>query len=521
MNFFSRSRARTGRAAALAGLAAVAVVLPLGVVGGAAAAPPGDDPLDSLTAVPRVKGRILQTDESYLFSTMAKARVPLDLADYGYEEEEYFLSGTANVYDEDDAGNLQVITEDVPYVNRIIVRRPAKPRDASGVVLVDILNASNGYDIEDLWRRHWEHTMAEGDIYVGVTSKPVNVDALKNFDPERYEDLTWDSPTALPPLGLDAAGFDPTGTEEGLAWDIITQVGNVLDSQHARRILGGAKAETVILTGQSQSALYLNTYALNFHEPVTAAHGGDPVFDGYLSVSGGIQEKTLRQGVAGDRSLGPAFQLVDTVPKDLGVPFVVVTSEGDRTLFGPTIFSPTPLPDTWRDYQVPGAPHTNKLSTVVPANSELIKADRPIRNLDALPENLSLYPIEPTVLASIDALVAWIQDGVPAPESRFFETDADLQLVRDEMGNALGGVRYGLIEHPLARFQGADPADPTQGLMFLISLAEFEATYGTREHYLALVEETDDELIAQGYLDEMGARYVLDVANQLLDRIGA
>ncbi|NMR19991.1 alpha/beta hydrolase domain-containing protein [Cellulomonas fimi] len=521
MNAFPRSRARTGRVAVLAGMAAVAVVLPLGVVGGAAAAPRDDDPMDSLTAVPRVKGRILQTDESYLFSTMEKARVPLDLADYGYEEEEYFLSGTANVYDEDDAGNLQVITEDVEYVNRIIVRRPAKPRDASGVVLVDILNASNGYDIEDLWRRHWEQTMARGDTYIGITSKPVNVDALKNFDPERYEDLTWDSPTALPPLGLDAAGFDPTGTEEGLAWDIITQVGNVLDSQHARRILGGAKAETVILTGQSQSALYLNTYALNFHEAVTAANGGEPVFDGYLSVGGGVQEKVLRQGVRGDRSLGPAFQLVDTVEKDLGVPFVVVTSEGDEFLFDRYVFGTMDLPDTWRHYQVPGAPHTNKLATVVPDNTELIKAGRTPRDLDALPDNLSLYPLEQTVLASIDALVAWIEDGVPAPESVWFETDADLELVRDERGNALGGIRYGLIEYPLARFQGGDPADPTHGLMFPITLEEFRATYGTRAAYLALIEESNDELIAQGYLNELGARYVVDVANQLLDRIGA
>src|SRR4051794_39209491 len=125
------------------------------------------DPIQaSLTAVPEVEGPIAETTDSHMWSTMDRARVPFDVADRGYVEEEYFLSGTANVYD-NPGGELQVVTEAVPYVNNILVRRPAKKADSSGVVLVDILNASNGFPGEDHWRRMWDWAMAEGHTVIG------------------------------------------------------------------------------------------------------------------------------------------------------------------------------------------------------------------------------------------------------------------------------------------------------------------------------------------------------------------
>ena len=47
------------------------------------------------------------------------------------------------------------------------------------------------YDIEDLWHRIYLWCMEKGHAYVGITSKPVNVLSLKNFDYDRYGDLNW------------------------------------------------------------------------------------------------------------------------------------------------------------------------------------------------------------------------------------------------------------------------------------------------------------------------------------------
>jgi hypothetical protein len=75
----------------------------------------------------------------------------VDLAGHGYVEEEFFLRGTANVYDYDPAGNVIVTRSGAPYENRIIVRRPADRRAFSGTVVVEIMNMTNRWDLDRMW----------------------------------------------------------------------------------------------------------------------------------------------------------------------------------------------------------------------------------------------------------------------------------------------------------------------------------------------------------------------------------
>ena len=46
-----------------------------------------------------------------------------DIAAQGYVEEEYLVPGAANVYEYDDAWQLQVRNADLPFVTRLLVRR--------------------------------------------------------------------------------------------------------------------------------------------------------------------------------------------------------------------------------------------------------------------------------------------------------------------------------------------------------------------------------------------------------------
>ncbi|TRW44519.1 alpha/beta hydrolase domain-containing protein [Georgenia yuyongxinii] len=486
-------------------------------------APPQADPItESLTAVPEVEGPIATTEGSHMWSTIDRARVPLDLAGRGYVEEEFFLSGTANVYD-NAGGELSVVTEDVPYVNNVLVRRPAKNSDSSGVVLVDILNASNGFPGEDHWRRMWDWAMEEGHTVIGVTSKPIQVDALKNFDAERYADLTWDvEDVEREPIVADPANpssFNPfmvvPGAEEGLAWDILTQVGTLLDTKTGREVLGGQKAKTVLLMGQSQSGVYLNTYASNFHEAATKANRG-PVFDGYLNSVGAVFERPLRQAEK------DGFVTVPGSEPGLDVPFITVTSEGDAGLFGAATLAEKDLPDNRRHWQVPGTPHTDLLSTVIPADEEIYQAGR-LPNTQvkdpAFREALNPYPLEPTIIAAADSLVSWAKKGHEAAPSQWFDQTGGA-LVRDQHGNVTGGVRYGLIEHPLGQYLGAAGPGAVYGSVDLLSAEEFAQTYGTREAYLEMIAEFDAGQVEAGYLTEWGAEYFQQVADTLLDRIG-
>lgn len=62
------------------------------------------------------------TKESYPF---ASAERYLKLSERGYVEKEYYMYGTANVYETaDERGGVRVRTVDAPYTNRIIVRAP-------------------------------------------------------------------------------------------------------------------------------------------------------------------------------------------------------------------------------------------------------------------------------------------------------------------------------------------------------------------------------------------------------------
>lgn len=61
---------------------------------------------------------ILINEESYPF---ASAERYCNLSKIGYEESEYYMYGTANVYKTvDELGNVDVMTTDATYVNRFI-----------------------------------------------------------------------------------------------------------------------------------------------------------------------------------------------------------------------------------------------------------------------------------------------------------------------------------------------------------------------------------------------------------------
>ena len=60
--------------------------------------------------------------------------VPQDLSKFDYVEEEYFVSGIANVYDFDGDSKIMVKAADAPYTTRILVRRPASPHEYFGRV---------------------------------------------------------------------------------------------------------------------------------------------------------------------------------------------------------------------------------------------------------------------------------------------------------------------------------------------------------------------------------------------------
>ena len=107
------------------------------------------------------------------------------LSQLGYAEDEYFFSGTANVYDEKEDKIPYVICKDAPYTSRMMIRRPKDPAKFSGNVVVEILNATARIDLDRMWVDTWRFFTRNGDIYIGLTSKSDFLPALDMYDEER------------------------------------------------------------------------------------------------------------------------------------------------------------------------------------------------------------------------------------------------------------------------------------------------------------------------------------------------
>lgn len=151
---------------------------------------------------------IESTSESYPFSS-AKKYGYLDEA--RYDEKEYYMYGTANVYKTGMDGSVDVWTGDAPYVNRFVVRYPQEKEKFSGNVVVEIINPTSFMEIERMWILAYREFLRNGDIYVGITSKPNTIDSLQKFDRERYSEMNWSNPNKLQPFPFSREDIDGCG----------------------------------------------------------------------------------------------------------------------------------------------------------------------------------------------------------------------------------------------------------------------------------------------------------------------
>jgi hypothetical protein len=173
-------------------LAAVAAALLHGH-GGLAAGAGGTVTGTVLTPLPKVRGPLTTTATSHPWNAAAHGMTPIDLSTRRYVEEEYLIDGRANVYSEASSGGLSYSATG-PYETRLLIRRPSSPSRFSGNVILELINPTSNYDVDIMWAADHEHFMRRGDVYVGISIKPVVLDALKTFDSTRYGGVSMANP---------------------------------------------------------------------------------------------------------------------------------------------------------------------------------------------------------------------------------------------------------------------------------------------------------------------------------------
>ncbi|GIL41592.1 alpha/beta hydrolase domain-containing protein [Roseiterribacter gracilis] len=480
------------------------------------------------TDLPTVRGPIPVTATSTIYGA---AHVPgaaqsIDLDAAGYVEEEYFLTGTANLYGYKPDLTHETLRSAVPYTTRIVLRRPRDPAKFSGNVQLESAHPMEGNAAS--WAAAAPYMLRHGDAYVlllagadaltrGTSGDPMRRqalqlqpgadgaiapvaahDLLRWFDPVRYAPINWPD-------------------DDGVRWDVIVQVGQLLRSDVPQNPLHRFRVRHIYMSGWSFTGSLIRTFINEgFHDRARLANGA-PVFDGYLI---GVSAGPYIAGYVPLNSQTPMLppDSPRRVLRAIDVPVIELLSENEApTNVGPTLPEPDSVRGGHRLYEVPGQTHAEGRALGGRAGStmqaQLAARGYPLRppgeeaRCKAPPSDV---PIGHLAIAAFDNLDRWVRTGTAPPKAARMAIDPQTQLpLRDAVGNARGGVRTVHVEVPLARYDvkgdgSPDCINPRTPFLpirrVLLPRSELESLYGNETSYRAKMEAALDRMVRARWL---------------------
>lgn len=464
--------------------------------------------------VPVVTGPIAgDTAANHPFNASAYQIDPINLAKQGYREDEYFLHGTANVYQYDSVADPYDTTVNVlrsgPYTNRILVRRPIDPARFSGNVIVEVLNATNNYDLPIFWSYDHDYFTSRGDIWIGITGKPVTIAGLKKFNPTRYAALSWANPnpdetaTSCPTL-YSIVGGATHATEDGLLYDILSQTAALVRSPGKSNPLNGYNVKAVYASGYSQSAIALVGYI----NAITPRIKGAPIFDGYFIGSGFGIQAPLNQCSPAPAAFDPR-----NVLHSRNAPIVATQTQSDynsaRQAYRPDSDATS---DRYRTYEAAGPAHV----VVEQTTSAPDATDTHAAGGTTLVEDytsclagarLSNFPGRDLLDASFNILESWVRNGQTPPHAALLAatgTAPKLTETLDAYGNAIGGVRAPEVDVPVATYTASTGASSLNcslsGQQIALSHATLRSLYPNKVDYIVNFASDAIKIAQQGFL---------------------
>jgi hypothetical protein len=395
-----------------------------------------------------------------------------DLSDFGYVQEEYFVEGTANRYTTPSLATGSVISSGHPYRTRIVVRRPSKRSKSNGVVLFEWQNVSAGYEIDAHWGPSWPHFVQNGYTWVGVSAQRVGVHG-STIPLLAGRGLRQWSPTRYGSLDVTAGG---TVLDDSLSYDIFAQSAQaVLNPGGSADPLGGIPVKQAYAVGASQSAGRLTIY----YNSIQPLH---QLFDAFYLLVGG----------------GP-FR------SDLDVKVVRYLSETDVLRAGPGIRQADS--DRLRTYEVAGTGHSSLIS-------DLYRTPVVTRDFGevVLPATCDLPPFSHVpgyyvINKQYDQLHRWARFGAAPPTAPQMEFDAASppQLVRDELGIVVGGIRLPAVDAPIALNSGVNSGSSPFCVLYGTNQpfddALLQQLYPTHQAYLEAVNQSAFAALLDGFIN--------------------
>jgi hypothetical protein len=439
--------------------------------------------------LPTVTGPIPSTPANFPFIALGfDVEPPLPA---GYVEEEFFVSGTGNLYEYTPTG-IEIVTpcpaiaargcSNLPYTTRMLVRRPADPSQFNGTVVIEALNPSANFDIAGVWDRSRDYFVRTGTIFVGWSSKSIIVDqTLKGFNPTRYAALNW-------PYVPSPDGNVNDGVYDGITFDIAAQIGALFKVNGPTSPIHQYQVRHVFESGFSQDGSFTFTQADIFHalERLPSNRG---IYDGYVSM-GTNGPSDLDFGLTPAGLLPAADPRHQMQPRE--VPVIQVDTEteiflGTLNFAGGLSFrrpDSDALNDRYRLWEVPGGSHVSndlrdpvltlqlnfaELSHITPASlppngcTHQQFVNGPTVGIPGVVDPND-FPFAFVQNAAFADLIEWVDFGRPPPHAAGITVDftqTPPQIVRDQFGNAEGGVRTPFLDVPITTYVPTDTAAHT------------------------------------------------------------
>ena len=449
---------------------------------------------------PAIEGPIGSPEAAFVASTT------FDLAQVGYEQAEYFISGTARAWlDTAPLGSdgMWSVTpgESAAYKTRIVVYRPTSRKKFSGTVIVEWLNVSAGLDSAPDWIQGHVELLREGAAWVGVSAQIVGVEGGTPLAPVLALPLKAQNPARYGSLHHPGDSF---------SYDIFSQAGRAVRTPSGPNPLGDLQAKRVIAVGESQSAFRLVNY-------IDAVHPVSRVFDGFLVHSrGGF-------GFALSEAPQPAIVAPGNavIRADVDVPVLVFETESDLTFLN---YFAARQDDSRhvRVWEVAGTAHSDTYGLgggdtdvgtspdaaavvfgVTDVAAGLLHCDTPVNS----------GPQHYVLNAALAELIRWVRTGrAPRPAPRLdAQAGPPVALAVDQHGNARGGIRTPWVDAPIATFTGEQEGSllcRLFGSTTPLDAATLSALYPTHKAFRAAYGRALKRAVRHGWILAPDARLI-------------
>ena len=416
-----------------------------------------------------------------------------DLTQRGYVEEEFFLSGEAKTYTQTEGskwgrdGKWQAApTGKVPFKTRLLVYRPADPRQFNGTVVTCWNNVTAGYE---LFYGEGSEIIEGGYAYVCASVQRIGV---HGFDENPQGLIAWDS---------ERYGELNIPTDDA-SYDIFSQVGGAVGPHRDRTCdpLGGLDVKRVIGLGASQSAGRLSTY-INAIHPLPRKQGGH-TFDGYLLqiyFGSGTPLSSSHRPTPVDRIAPRALPSgSNLIRDDLDVPAMIINTELEAIAC-----LSVRQPDTakFRTWEAAALTHVSYQSQVM--RDKKYEREFGVTPPEA-PQAINRIYLQPFYDAAIHHMNHWVQGGAPAPSQPLIDFTESGEVVRDEHGIATGGVRLPQAAVPVATNSSIpvtnDFAGMLRGSNKVFGASKLQTLYGDEANYLKLFEAATTRAVTAGVM---------------------